>query len=103
MGKQDPKQNNKKDPKLTKVGVSSYNVPKRTPSHPKKSHVVVAKQNGKTKIVRFGDQKLGHAMKRKDAISKERRRRFKARFDKLIQKYKNDKFSPMYWSNRKLW
>lgn len=89
--------------KLKKAGVTKYNVPKRTPNHPKKSHIVVAKQNNKTKIVRFGDQKLGHAMKRRDAISNERRKKFKARFNKLIKKYKNDKFSAMYWSNKKLW
>ena len=33
----------KKDPKLVRAGVSGYNKPKRTPNHPKKSHVVVAK------------------------------------------------------------
>ena len=32
----------KKDPKLVRAGVSGYNKPKRTPNHPKKSHVVVA-------------------------------------------------------------
>ena len=32
-----------KDSRLKKVGVTGYNKPKRTPSHPKKSHVVVAK------------------------------------------------------------
>jgi hypothetical protein len=33
----------KRDSRLTRVGVSGYNKPKRTPNHPKKSHVVVAK------------------------------------------------------------
>ena len=47
---------NKKDSKLTKAGVSGYNKPKRTPSHPTKSHVVVAKEGDETKTIRFGQQ-----------------------------------------------
>ena len=45
-----------KDPKLKKAGVSGYNKPKRTPNHPTKSHVVVAKVGDKTKTIRFGQQ-----------------------------------------------
>ena len=41
----------KKDPKLARAGVSGYNKPKRTPNHPKKSHVVVAKEGTKTKLI----------------------------------------------------
>ena len=43
----------KKDAKLTRAGVSGYNKPKRTPNHPKKSHVVVAKVGDKTKLIRW--------------------------------------------------
>ena len=32
------------DPRLKRAGVSGFNKPKRTPSHPTKSHVVVAKE-----------------------------------------------------------
>ncbi len=32
-----------KDPKLARAGVSAYNKPKRTPNHPTKKFVVVAK------------------------------------------------------------
>ena len=46
----------KKDARLTKAGVSGYNKPKRTPSHPTKSHVVVAKEGDKVKTIRFGEQ-----------------------------------------------
>ena len=46
----------KKDPKLKRAGVSGYNKPKRTPNHPKKSHVVVAKVGDTTKLIRFGQQ-----------------------------------------------
>ena len=45
-----------KDNKLKNAGVSGYNKPKRTPNHPKKSHVVVAKVGDKTKTIRFGQQ-----------------------------------------------
>ena len=33
----------KRDPRLARAGVSGYNKPKRTPNHPTKSHIVVAK------------------------------------------------------------
>ena len=46
----------KKDPRLAKAGVSGFNQPKRTPSHPTKSHVVVAKQGDQVKTIRFGQQ-----------------------------------------------
>ena len=45
-----------KDSKLKRAGVSGYNKPKRTPGHPKKSHIVVAKKGDKTKTIRFGQQ-----------------------------------------------
>ena len=45
-----------KDSRLVRAGVSGYNKPKRTPSHPKKSHVVVAKQGDQVKTIRFGQQ-----------------------------------------------
>ena len=46
----------KKDPRLEQAGVSGYNKPKRTPNHPTKSHVVVAKEGDKVKTIRFGQQ-----------------------------------------------
>ena len=46
----------KKDPRLERAGVSGFNKPKRTPKHPKKSHVVVAKEGDKIKTIRFGEQ-----------------------------------------------
>ena len=45
-----------RDPRLKRAGVSGYNKPKRTPGHPTKSHVVVAKQGDKVKTIRFGQQ-----------------------------------------------
>ena len=46
----------KRDPRLARAGVSGYNKPKRTPNHPKKSHVVVAKEGDKVKTIRYGEQ-----------------------------------------------
>ena len=59
----------KKDSRLKNAGVSGYNKPKRTPSHPKKSHVVVAKENGKVKTIRFGEQGASTAGKPKKGES----------------------------------
>ena len=46
----------KKDSRLERAGVSGYNKPKKTPNHPTKSHVVVAKEGDKVKTIRFGQQ-----------------------------------------------
>jgi hypothetical protein len=55
----------KKDPRLARAGVSGFNKPKRTPNHPKKSHVVVAKEGDKVKTIRFGEQGASTAGKPK--------------------------------------
>ena len=75
---------------LKRIGVSGYNKPKRTPSHPTKSHVVVAKSGGKVKTIRFGQQGVSGSPK-KAGESKSyaaRRRSFKARHAKNIAKGK---------------
>ena len=93
----------KKDPKLTRAGVSGYNKPKRTPNHPKKSHVVVAKVGSKTKLIRFGQQGVKTAGKPKKGESKRqkaRRKSFKARHGKNIAK---GKMSAAYWANKEKW
>ncbi len=53
----------KKDPRLARAGVSGYNKPKRTPNHPTKSHVVVAKEGDKVKTIRYGQQGVSGAGK----------------------------------------
>jgi|TARA_B110000967_G_scaffold113284_1_gene115867 hypothetical protein len=83
------------DAKLTKLGLTAYNKPKRTPSHPKKSHVVVAKEGGVTKTIRFGQQGVtGDKTKTKRSDS------FKARHGANIAK---GKMSAAYWANREKW
>ena len=92
-----------KDSKLTRAGVSGYNKPKRTPNHPKKSHVVVAKVNGTTKLIRFGEQGASTAGKPKAGESdrmKKKRASFKARHRKNIAK---GKMSAAYWANKVKW
>ena len=91
----------KKDPRLARVGVSGYNKPKRTPSHPTKSHVVVAKEGDKVKTIRFGQQGVSGAGKNpKSDKEKARRASFKARHKKNIEK---GKCSAAYWADKVKW
>lgn len=92
----------KKDPRLTRAGVSGYNKPKRTPSHPTKSHVVVAKVGDKVKTIRFGQQGVSGSPKKKgeSASYRNRRESFKARHAKNIAK---GKMSAAYWADRAKW
>ena len=91
----------KKDPRLARAGVSGYNKPKRTPNHPKKSHVVVAKEGDKVKTIRYGQQGVSGAGKNpKTASEKARRKSFKARHAKNIAK---GKMSAAYWANKSKW
>ena len=91
----------KKDPKLKAAGVYGYNKPKRTPNHKTKSHVVVAKEGGKTKTIRFGQQGVSGAGKNpKTAKEKARKKSFKARHAKNISK---GKMSAAYWADKTKW
>jgi hypothetical protein len=93
----------KKDARLSRVGVSGYNKPKRTPKHPTKSHVVVAKEGDKVKTIRFGQQGAKTAGKPKKVESKamkQKRASFKARHAKNIAK---GKMSAAYWANKEKW
>jgi len=92
-----------KDTKLKNAGVSGYNKPKRTPSHPKKSHVVVAKSGDKTKTIRFGQQGASTAGKPKageSARMKAKRKSFKARHGANIAK---GNMSAAYWADKVKW
>jgi hypothetical protein len=92
----------KKDSRLKRAGVSGYNKPKRTPKHPKKSHVVVAKAGGKVKTIRFGQQGVSGSPKKtgESKAAAARRRSFKARHAANIAK---GKLSAAYWSNKVKW
>ena len=93
----------KRDPRLERVGVSGYNKPKRTPNHPTKSHVVVAKVGDIIKLIRFGEQGAKTAGKPKAGESdrmKKKRASFKARHRRNIAK---GKLSAAFWSNKVKW
>ena len=85
---------------IKRAGVSGLNKPKRTPSHPKKSHIVVTNCKGKIKTIRFGQQGVSTAGKKKDTKSKARRKSFKARHAKNIAK---GNCSAAYWANKVKW
>ena len=84
----------KKDPRLARAGVSGYNKPKRTPNHPKKSHVVVAKQGDKVKTIRFRQQ----GVKTNQTVGQ--RKAFESRHAKNIKK---GKMSAAYWAAKTKW
>ena len=80
---------------------SGVNKPKRTPSHPKKSHAVLAKEGDKMRLIRFGQQGVSGAGKSpKTASEKARRKSFKARHAKNIAK---GKMSAAYWAKKTKW
>jgi len=91
----------KADGRLKRAGVSGYNKPKRTPNHPTKSHIVVAKSGSTIKTIRFGQQGVSGAGKSpKSKSEKARRRSFKARHAKNIAK---GVLSAAYWANKVKW
>ena len=92
-----------RDPRLKRAGVLGYNKPKRTPGHPSKSHVVVAKSGGTVKTIRFGEQGAKTAGKPKSGESakmKKKRASFKARHRKNIAR---GPLSAAYWANKVKW
>jgi|TARA_R110000822_G_scaffold43512_2_gene117362 hypothetical protein len=92
---------NKKDPRLARAGVSGFNKPKRTPNHPTKSHVVVAKEGDSIKTIRFGQQGVSGAGKSPTTASeKARKKSFKARHAKNIAK---GRMSAAYWADKEKW
>ena len=91
------------DARLKRAGVPGYNKPKRTPDHPTKSHIVVAKSGGQVKTIRFGEQGAKVAGKPKAGESermKKKRASFKARHAKNIA---NGPMSAAYWANKVKW
>jgi len=91
----------KADGRLKRAGVSGYNKPKRTPNHPTKSHIVVAKSGSTIKTIRFGQQGVSGAGKSpKSKSEKARRKSFKARHAKNIAK---GVLSAAYWANKVKW
>jgi len=84
-----------KDSRLERAGVSGFNKPKRTPNHPTKSHVVVAKEGDQVKTIRFGQQGVSGSPE-----GSARNDSFKARHAKNIAK---GKMSAAFWANKVKW
>ena len=98
-----PRKRRKRDPRLKRAGISGFNKPKRTPGHPKKSHIVVAKVGSKIKTIRFGQQgasTAGKPKKGESARMKAKRKSFKARHRRNIAK---GRMSAAYWANKVKW
>ena len=92
-----------KDTRIKAAGVKGYNKPKGTPSHPTKSHIVVAKDGDKVKTIRFGQQgasTAGDPKKGESAKMKAKRKSFKARHGRNIAK---GKMSAAYWADKVKW
>jgi hypothetical protein len=91
-----------KDTRLVRAGVSGYNKPKATPSHPTKSHVVVAKSGDEIKTIRFGQQGVKGSPKKEgeSKADKARRESFKARHADNIAK---GKLSAAWWASKVKW
>ena len=88
---------------LKKHGLAGVNKPKRTPSHPKKSHIVLAKEGDRVKLIRYGQQGAKTAGKPKKGESERRKKKrasFKARHRKNIAK---GKMSAAFWANKTKW
>lgn len=90
--------------KYTRGGItfSGYNKPKKTPGHDKKSHAVLAKEGDKVKLIRFGQQGVKGSPKKSGESEKykNRRKSFKARHSKNINK---GKMSAAYWADKVKW
>lgn len=90
------------DSRLKNAGVSGYNKPKATPSHPTKSHIVVAKEGDHIKTIRFGQAGVSGSPPKADESDSQRKRRasFKARHAKNIAK---GKMSAAWWADKVKW
>ena len=84
------------------IQFEGYNKPKRTPNHATKSHMVLAKEGEKVKLVRFGQQGVSGSPQRagESKASKARRASFKARHAQNIAK---GKMSAAYWADKVKW
>ena len=80
---------------IKRLGLSGVNKPKRTPKHKTKSHVVMASEDGETKVIHFGQQGVTG-----DKQPTKRQASFKARHKKNIDR---GKMSAAYWANRSKW
>ena len=90
------------DPRLKRAGVSGFNKPQRTPNHPTKSHIVVAKSGSQIRTIRFGQQGVSGSPQKAGETKayRQRRQSFKARHSKNIAK---GPMSAAYWADKVKW
>jgi hypothetical protein len=81
--------------KRGKESFSGYNAPKKTPSHPTKSHAVLAKSGDEVKLIRFGQQGV-----KGSPDGTKRNEAFKARHSDNIAK---GKMSAAWWASKVKW
>tara|TARA_Y100000401_G_scaffold101265_1_gene90712 strand:+ start:675 stop:968 length:294 start_codon:yes stop_codon:yes gene_type:complete len=87
---------------LKRFGLSGVNKPKRTPKHKTKSHMVLAQQGHKIKLIRFGQQGVRGAGKNPTSKrQKARKKSFKARHAGYIKKF--GKMGASYWADKVKW
>lgn len=92
-----------RDPRLVRAGVCRYNQPRATPTHPTKSHIVVAKVGSAVKTIRFGQQgaeTAGKPARGESPRMTRKRRSFKARHAKNIAR---GPISAAYWADKVKW
>ena len=88
---------------MKRLNLQGFNRAKRTPDHPSKSHVVMAKEGDRTKLIRFGEQgakTAGKPKKGESAAKKKQRKAFKDRHRKNIDK---GRMSAAYWADKVKW
>lgn len=86
---------------LKKYGLKGVNKPKSTPKHPKKSHMVLAKEGNKIKLIRFGEKGADTVTESNPTPARQKKRAsFKARHAKNIKK---GKMSAAYWADKVKW
>ena len=88
---------------LKRYGLKGVNKPKRTPKHSSKSHMVLAKEGSKLKLIRFGQQGADTARrgrKNESKADKAKRAAFRKRHAKGIAK---GRMSGSYWAAKVKW
>lgn len=78
-----------RDEILVRAGCQKYNEPVETPDHPTKTHIVVVKDGGRTRVVRFGQKPI-------ETKGRGRRRDFERRHG---SKLASERLSAAYWRN----
>lgn len=88
--------------KMSELGLSGVNKPKKTPGHATKSHVVMAKEGDQYKLVRFGQQGVEGAGKNPTTeADKARKKSYYARHN--AQGAPTTKLSAKWWSHKIKW